>query len=139
MIKSQRSTFSDGQAITATTLSDNVMDNGAPGTPYRANGPLEQDLGKGTKIPVHFQVVQDFNNLTSLNVAFETGDTDALGEVLFSQDILVADLVAGKQLGVDIMPKGVKRYTGFRYTVTGSAPTEGTVDAFIALGIPTNS
>lgn len=139
MIFSAQQIFSDDQAITGTARSTNVIDLGTPGTPYGAVASLNQDVGKGNKIPVLIQVTEDFNTLTSLQIAIEVGDTDALGDVVLSQTILLADLVAGKQTCVEVLPNCIdKRYLGVRYTVVGTNPTEGTITAGITMGNQTN-
>ena len=96
MIFSVQQLFSDAQAITATAVSSNVIDTGVRGTPYGAAAALVGDLGPGHKIPVLVQVTEDFNNLTSLKIAIETGSTASLGTEVVSQTIALADLVAGK-------------------------------------------
>lgn len=139
MILSAQQIFSDDQAITATAVSTNVIDLGVAGTPYDAVAPLNQDIGKGAKIPVLIQVTEDFNNLTTLTVAIETGATTALGTVVISKDVLLADLVAGYQFPVEVLPNEIdERYLGVRYTVTGTAPTTGVVTAGITMGNQTN-
>lgn len=135
MILSAQQLFSDKQAITATAVSTNVIDLGVPGTPYGAAAALNRDVGKGTKVPLLAQVTADFNNLTSLTIALETGSTTALGTVIASEVVLLADLVAGKQFVFDSLPDGItERYIGFRYTVTGTAPTLGSITSGISMG-----
>ncbi|PUB87072.1 MAG: hypothetical protein DBP02_02170 [gamma proteobacterium symbiont of Ctena orbiculata] len=139
MIFSAQQLFSDNQAITATAISENVIDLGAPGTPPRAAAALNQDVGKGTPVPINVQVTEDFNNLTSLDVAIEVGATASLGTVVATQNILLADLVAGKTINLQCLPNGVdQRYLGLRYTVTGTAPTTGQIHAGITMGNQTN-
>lgn len=139
MILSAQSLLSDAQAITATAVSDNVIDLGAPGTPYGGAAALHQDIGKGAKIPFLAQIVEDFNNLTSVEIAIETGSTTALGTVIASEVILLADAVAGKQLVIDVLPQDIaERYLGVRYTVVGVAPTTGQVTAGPTMGVQTN-
>jgi len=139
MIFSAQQLFSDAQAITATAVSTNVIDLGAPGTPYGAAAALIQDIGKGAKVPFLAQVIADFDNLTSLKIAVETGATTALGTEIYSVTVLLADLVAGYQIPIDVLPKQlVERYLGMRYTVTGVAPTVGQVTAGIVAGVQTN-
>ena len=139
MILSANQLFSDGQAITATGLSTNVIDTGVRGTPYGAAAALTGDVGKGNKVPVLIQVTEAFNNLTSLTVAIETGATASLGTVLLSQNIALADLEVGKTLNLDVLPEGItERYLGVRYTVTGTAPTAGIVTAGISMGNQSN-
>ena len=139
MIFSAQQLFSDDQAITATAISTNVIDLGVAGTPYDAAAPLNQDVGKGAPIPVLVQVTEDFNTLTSLDVTVEVGATTALGTVLATETILLADLVAGKQTFLQCLPNGAdKRYLGVRYTVTGTNPTLGQITAGITMGNQTN-
>lgn len=139
MILSLEQLFSDKQAITATAISTNVVDTGIRGTPHGAVGPLTGDKGKGNSVPLLVQVTEDFNNLTDLTINVETGATTALGTVVCSQNILLADAVAGKQFCIDELPNGVsERYLGIRYTVAGTAPTVGAITAGISAGNQTN-
>lgn len=138
MILSNNLLLSDKQAITATAISTNVIDLGAPGTPFDAAAPLNHDTGKGTKVPLLVQVNQDFNNLTSLTVTIETGSTTALGTVVSQEVIPLASLTAGQQTAITYMPNKIQRYFGVRYTVTGTAPTTGQVTAGVVGGVQTN-
>lgn len=139
MIFSAQQTFSDHQAITGTTLSTNVIDLGTPDTPHRAAAPLAQDVGKGTPVPISVQITQDFDNLTSLDIAIEVGATESLGTPIVTETILLADLVIGKTINLQCLPNGVdQRYLGLRYTVNGDAPTMGHIHAGITMGNQTN-
>lgn len=139
MIFSAQQLLSDDQAITATAVSTNVIDLGVAATPYDAAAALNQDVGKGAKVPFLVQVTEDFDNLTSLAIAIEVGSTASLGTVVATQTVLLADLVAGKQINLDCLPNGInERYLGVRYTVTGTAPTAGKVTAGITMGVQTN-
>ena len=85
------------------------------------------------------QVTEDFDNLTSLEVIISTGATTALGTSVASQTIVLADLVAGKQIAIDVLPNGLtERYLGIEYVVTGTAPSAGKVTAGITMGNQTN-
>jgi len=144
MILSAQQLFSDDQAITlvANTLSTNVIDLGAPGTPYGAAAAINQDIGKGNKIPILVQVTADFATgagATALTVHIETGATAALNTIIASQTILIADLVAGKQINFDVLPNGiVERYLGVSYEAVTGAFNAGTVTAGITMGNQTN-
>lgn len=139
MILSAQQLFSDDQAITASADSTNVIDLGVAGTPYGAAAALNQDIGKGNKIPFLVQVTEDFDNLTTLEVKVSTGATTALGTTVASQTIALADLVAGKQIAIDVLPNGItERYLGIEYVVVGTAPTAGKVTAGISMGNQTN-
>ncbi len=139
MILSAQQLFSDNQAITASADSTNVIDTGVRGTPFGAVAALHGDIGKGNKIPVLVQVTSDFNTLTSLTINISTGATTALGTTIASQSIVLADLLAGKQINIDVLPNGItERYLGIEYVVVGSAPTLGTITAGISMGNQTN-
>tara|TARA_R110000787_G_C13443394_1_gene446758 strand:- start:37943 stop:38374 length:432 start_codon:yes stop_codon:yes gene_type:complete len=139
MIFSAQQLFSDDQAITASADSTNVIDLGVPGTPYGGAAAFTRDIGKGTKIPVLVQVTVAFNNLTTLQVIISTGATTALGTAIASQTIALADLVAGKQISIDVLPNDItERYLGIEYVVVGTAPTLGQVTAGITMGNQTN-
>ena len=139
MILSAQQLFSDGQAIIATAVSTNVIDLGVPGTPFGAVAPLNQDVGKGNKVPVLVQVTEDFNNMTSVSIAIETGATTALGTTVISKVVPLADLVVGYQFPVEVLPNEItERYLGIEYVVTGTPPTLGKVTAGITMGNQTN-
>lgn len=141
MIFSAQQLFSDDQAVTATAISENVIDLGVAGTPYDAAAALNQDVGKGAPIPVLIQVTSDFNTLTSLTVTLETSAAAGLTSpvVLATESILLADLVAGKQTHMQYVPNGAElRYLGVRYTVVGTDPTLGNITAGITMGNQTN-
>ena len=141
MILSAQQLFSDDQAVTATAISENVIDLGVAGTPYGAVAALNNDKGKGAKIPVLIQVTEDFATLTSLTVTVEVSAAAGLTspKVLATESILVADLVAGKQTHMQVLPDGADlRYLGVRYTVVGSNATAGTITAGISMGNQTN-
>lgn len=139
MIFSAQQLFSDDQAIPATAVSTNVIDLGVPGTPYGAVAPLNQDIGKGNKVCFLAQVTEDFNNATSVQVTIETGATAALGTAVLSETILLADLVAGKQSVIQVLPTQLtERYLGVRYTVVGTAPSTGKFTTGITMGNQTN-
>ena len=139
MILSAQSLFSDDQAITVSTDSTNVVDLGVAGTPYGAGAPLNRDIGKGAGIPILVQVTEDFATLTSLTINVSTGATTALGTTVISQTIPVADLVAGKQLSIVVLPNDItERYLGIEYVVTGTTATAGAITAGITMGVQTN-
>jgi len=139
MIFSAQQLFSDDQAITASADSTNVIDLGVAGTPYGAAAALNQDIGKGAKIPLLVQVTEVFDNLTSLEIKISTGATTALGTTVISKVVLLADLVAGYQFPVDVLPNEItERYLGIEYVVVGTTPTTGKVTAGITMGNQTN-
>ncbi|ELY4417412.1 hypothetical protein SMZ51_001974 [Cronobacter sakazakii] len=129
MLLDQQALFSAAQAITATAASTNVIDTGSA-----------KDVGKGGDVPLLIQVVEDFNNLTSLTVAVQTDDNAAFSSPtdVISMVIPVASLVSGYKTPVITLPMKMERYVRLNYTVTGTAPTTGKVTAGIVGGGQTN-
>lgn len=141
MILSAQQLFSNKQAVTVAAVSTNVIDLGAPGTPFRGAAALHRDIGKGAKVPLLAQVTTAFGTAagaTTLTVAVETGATTALGTVIASQVIPIAALVAGKQINIDVLPNSItERYLGLRYT-PDAAMNAGNITAGITMGVQTN-
>lgn len=130
MLLDQQALFSAAQAITATAASTNVIDTGS-----------NKDVGKYGDIPLLIQVVEGFNNLTSLNVTVQTDDNSAFSSAadVLSMTIPLASLVLGYKSPVITLPMKMERYIRLNYTVTGTAPTTGKVTAGIAGGVQTNA
>lgn len=134
--------FSENQAITASGVSENILDLGAPGTvPY--GSALVRSLGDGEPVPIVVQVTEGFNNLTDLSISVEVDDNSGFASaktVATSGAIALADLLAGYKFNPRFIPRGVnERYMRLQYTVGGAAPTTGKITAGIAAGDQTNS
>lgn len=135
MIFDELTLLSDRQAITATARSTNVIDLGA--------STIKRDVGKGVRrIPIRIQVVEPFNNLTSLTVALQVSNdpTFATGvKTVWSHTAVAADLVAGYVVVPEHVTRGTDlRYMSLNYTVAGTAPTTGRVTAGITMGNQSN-
>ncbi|HHL5413619.1 Bbp16 family capsid cement protein [Klebsiella pneumoniae] len=130
MLLDQQALFSAAQAITATAASTNVIDTGS-----------NKDVGKYGDIPLLIQVVEGFNNLTSLTVTVQTDDNSAFSSAadVLSMTIPLASLVLGYKSPVITLPMKMERYIRLNYTVTGTAPTTGKVTAGIIGGVQTNA
>lgn len=122
--------------ITATAISANVVDRAG----NLALFPTLSDEGLNeTDTFLVVQVSQAFNNLTSLTVTLESDSAPGLATapvVHFSSGaIALAALTAGATIvRVPLPSADYKRYIGLRYTVSGVAPTQGTVFAFLVVG-----
>lgn len=130
-ILSAEELFSDQQAITATAASTNLYDRLAPGSWVHGSTSIVDDMGN-SYVPMLVQVTEDFNNLTSLQIDFEMDTTDAFSSAttLYSETVLLADLVAGKKIRVRWVPHDTtEQYLRFNYTVTGTAPSTGKLTA----------
>lgn len=135
MIFDQQTLLSDAQAITATAASTHVLDLG----PIKSG--IVRDIGKGKQIPLLVQVVEAFNNLTSLAVALQVDDNEAFStpKTVWSQTVVLADLKAGKVVVPEFIPRGTdERYMRLHYTVTGTAPGTGKITAGVTLGNQSN-
>ena len=133
--------FSNAQAVTASVASTDNIDTLPTGTVYGAAAALVKDIGKGQTIPIVAQVVEDFNNLTSLTAAVQTA-TDAAftsPKDVQSQTKVLADLKAGANFNFGTVPLGTsQRFVRLYYTVTGSAPTTGKITAGVVEGLQTS-
>lgn len=136
MIFDRQTLLSDAQAITADAASTNVIDLG----PIKSG--MVRDIGKGKPIPLLIQVVETFNNLTSMTFALQTDDNEAFSSaktVWVSGSIALADLVAGKQIIPEYIPRGTnERYMRLYYDITGTAPGTGKVTAGVVMGLQSN-
>lgn len=135
MIFDQQTLLSDAQAITADAASTNVIDLGPI-----ASG-IVRDIGKGKPIPLRVQVVETFNNLTSLGIALQVDSVEnfASPKTVWTTTILLADLVAGKVVIPEYVPRGTdERYMRLNYDVTGTAPTTGQITAGVVMGAQSN-
>jgi len=142
MIFSAQQLFSDDQAITVSADSTNVIDLGVRGTPYDAAAALNGDIGKGNPICFLVQVTTAMTaaGAATLTVNISTGATTALGTTVATVGpIAVADLVAGYQIPIQVLPNGItERYLGIEYVVATGPMTAGAVTAGITKGNQTN-
>lgn len=126
-----------GQAITATAVSTNSIDTRVNSLPASVDlGEFGQDLWLVVVIPVAF------NNLTSLQVELISDSNANLTTSPvshFSKAILLAGLIAGANVvRVQVPSDDYKEFLGMRYTVVGTAPTTGSVIAFLTLDAQRN-
>jgi len=119
--------FSDGQAITATAASTVVKE-----APF-ADG----NFAGRPKMTLMFNVSVAFNTLTSLTIALisdTAADLVTAPVTHCSRVIALADLVAGSKFVIGVPTGEVGgEFLGVLYTVTGTNPTTGTVDCFLAI------
>ncbi|MCM5554101.1 Bbp16 family capsid cement protein [Pleomorphomonas sp. NRK KF1] len=136
MILDTQALFSDAQAVTATAASTNTIDFG-PISPATRN----LDVGKGDDVALLVQVVEDFNNLTSLQIDLELDSTTTFtpDRVIPLATVPLAKLKAGSQVACDGLPRGLTlQYGRLKYTVTGTAPTTGKITAGVVAGVQSN-
>lgn len=138
MIFDASTLFSNSQAITADAPSTDILDLGVMGRVYGAAADLPRDTARSDEIPIHIQVTQAFNNLTSLRVVIQTSDVEGFGSGvrdLIEQVIPLAQLVPGRTAAIMMLPPGITgRYLRVFYDITGTAPTTGRITAGLILG-----
>ncbi|GLO70343.1 hypothetical protein MACH17_18600 [Phaeobacter inhibens] len=142
MILDKNLILAENQAVTATAISQNIIQLPASGTVYGEGSPITRNLGPGEEVPILIQVVEDFATLTSLTITLETADNAALStnaQVLFSTGAIpLAQLVAGYRTPIRVLPDfPLRDFVGLRFTVTGSNATAGKLTA--AIGTEVNA
>lgn len=98
------------------------------------------DLGT-SDIPMYCQVVEDFNNATSLTlVVQEANNADFSDATVIAQSaaIALASLKVGYVFPINFIPKTSKKYIRAFYDVTGTAPTTGKVTTVLGAKAQTN-
>lgn len=132
MILDKQLEFSDGQAVTSTAISANVVDLGAT--------PTLRDLGAGGPIWLVVQTrtaATDTSSDATLTVTLESAENEALSNnpvVHFSTGALAfaSFSPAGTRVAMVALPLAdYKRYLGVRYTVASGPLTAGNFDAFL--------
>ncbi len=137
MIMDRSLLFSDGQAITATAASTNLVDLGATGTPYGGTA-IVRNVGHGHAVPMVVTVTESFNTLTTLTITLEVDDNASFSSAVIawtSPAYTLAQLATGaKHLMPDYIPSSVnERYLRLKYTVGGSNPTLGKITAGVVM------
>ena len=122
--------------ITATQLSTNIIDlRSVSGLPSNV---VDEGI-EGVDVFLNVRTIQAFNNLTSLTITLESDSNSNMATAPvahYGVTIPLASLGANRDLvRVQLPSADYKRYLAVRYTVTGTAPTTGTVLAAI-VGTP---
>lgn len=123
MLLDSQHVFSDGQAITATANSTNVIDLGAA------------KPGPGNSLRLKAHVTQAFNTLTSLDFVLKTDTDEGMATAIKTHqtvNVALAGLALGKVIDLGEIPDGAQRYARMTYTVNGSNPSTGKLTVFVA-------
>lgn len=145
MILDAQNELSDSQAVTATAISTNVIDLGAPGTPIGGAAALTKDLAKGRTVPLTIQVDTSATAAGAATVTFSV-ETDSTADLATSPTVAwtsaaigKATLVEGYEIHLPAIPiPANERYLGVRYTVATGPLTAGAFSAFIPASQQTN-
>lgn len=126
MLIDKENLLSDGQALTATAASTNIIDLGAA-----------RELGTANiRLRVQVDAALTSGGSSTLTIALQTDDNASFSSAtaLFTTAAIPkASLVAG-YVAVDIVvPKGTERYLRLNYTVGTADFTAGNISAFLVL------
>lgn len=122
MLFDAQNLFSDGQEVTATAPSTNVIDTGGGDK----GGP--EDL----RLALVADVTHTAAGAATLTVTVQTDDAEGFGSaetLVASRAFALADLVAGKKFWDVAIPRGAKRYLRLNYTVATGPFTAGAITA----------
>ncbi len=137
-MKDLQTEFSSLQVITATAVSTNLIDLGAPKTAPGAPAAQKRDLGGGNNIPISIQVIAAFATLTSLTVNIQMATDAAFTSpvvVASTGPIAAAALTAKAKLPISMLPQGADlRFMRLQYVVAGSNATAGSITAGLVFG-----
>ncbi|MFV1850118.1 MAG: Bbp16 family capsid cement protein [Thalassospira sp.] len=146
MIFSKELMFSDDQDVSqaaGTYNSTNAIDTGAPGTVYGAAAALARNVGPGNPVPILVQLTETVTSGGAATMQFqiETADEEAFDTtnvvVAQSRVYALADLVAGLQFGVAVLPNDMKRFIRVNYVIGTATTTAGLAKAGIVHGVQT--
>ncbi|MCC4240382.1 Bbp16 family capsid cement protein [Thalassospira povalilytica] len=146
MIFSEELMFSDDQDVSqaaGTYASTNIIDTGAPGTVYGAAAALARNVGPGNPVPILVQLTETVTSAGAATMQFqiETADEEAFDTtnviVAQSRVYALAELVAGLQFGVAILPNDMKRFIRVKYVIGTATTTAGLATAGIVHGVQT--
>lgn len=122
MILDDKFIFSDGQAVTVTAVSTNVIDT----------GPNAKKLGGGQEMVCEVVVDTDFATLTSLKATLqESADNSTFTTLVDGVAVAAASLLKGRKILCCTVPPTHARYLRVNYTVAGSDATAGKVNAHL--------
>lgn len=117
MLLDSQNLFSENQTITSGEIcSQNIIDFGKNDVSF---------------VPLIIQVVEDFSDLTSLDVSIETSSNSNFEtfEVLAHSTLKLAQLKAGAKFPIDKLPKGNLGYMRLKFVVSGADETTGKITA----------
>ena len=131
MITDKQLTLSDGQAITTTADSTNIINAGQAG------------VNNGEPVELLLQVEDSFTaaGAATLTVSLVTATDEAFTSpetLVTTAAIPKATLVRGYQLPISFLPSQIKQYFKLVYTVATGPMTTGKINAGLVLARQTN-
>lgn len=120
MLLDSQNLFSDDQAITTSSDSDNI---------------IKFSKGDISYLPFLVQVTKAFSALTSLKISVVTSESEDFSSstTLLEATKPLAELVEGAKFPFTHIPKGNLGYMKLTYTVEGTSETTGKITAGVVL------
>lgn len=137
MITDKLNTFSNGQAVTATAASTDVLDLGP-----LTHGNTRRDIGAGEPIylVVATLVAATAAGAATTNIQLQTSDDNATWVTLFdSGSLALAQLTAGSRPVQVAVPRGVRRYLRLNYVIGTGPLTAGSFWAGLVKDVQDNT
>lgn len=141
MLLSNQQIFSDGQNVTSSGASTNIIDLGSTGTVLGAPAALTRDVGKGTPVEFIVQLTAAASGTSpTLSVAVQVDDNSSFSS---ATTVATSQTKAGGAAGDRIqlnctLPEGTnERYLRLFYTLGGTSPNY-TLTAGIVAGDQTS-
>lgn len=137
MITDKLNTFSNGQAVTATAASTDVIDLGP-----LTHGNTRRDIGAGEPI---YLVVAALTTATAggaatTNIQLQTSDDNSAWVTLFdSGSLALSALTAGARPVQVAVPRGVRRYLRVNYVIGTGPLTAGSFFAGLVKDVQDNT
>ncbi|SFY21773.1 Bbp16 family capsid cement protein [Azotobacter vinelandii] len=132
--------FADGQAVTATAISTNVVDLYPLGNAVNANTVRDIGVGEDVYLIVQVDTAATAAGAATVTVTLESDSASGMANApvvhYSSKAFALAELTAGATLLAVKLPAGdYKRYVGVRFTVATGPLTAGAFSAFLAKDI----
>lgn len=137
MITDKLNTFSNGQAVTVTAASTDVLDLGP-----LTHGNTRRDIGAGEPIylVVATLIAAAAAGAATTNIQLQTSDDNAAWVTLFdSGSLALASLTAGTRPVQVAVPRGVRRYLRVNYVIGTGPLTAGSFWAGLVKDVQDNT
>ena len=127
--------FSNRQAVTASAVSENIIDTGR-----NLNG-KSIGIGSGYPIEVVCMISETLVGVTKLAVELQTAETEDFSDAVVLQTAYLTgaeQMTAGTQAPLSTLPVNCKRFLRLNYKVTAGTPESGSITAGLVLDRETN-
>lgn len=126
MLMSEQQLFSEGQNLTSTGVSTNVIDLGTTDTVLGGPAALVRDIGKGKPIPIFVRLDVDAGGTSpTISVQVQIDDNEGFASAtVVAESETYTDSLAGDDIYLPVyLPEGTnERYLRLNYVLGGTSP-----------------